>query len=62
MEGFETITAWGALHHEKLNGKGYPFGLKDEEIPLGARIMDVADFNYKMAIEFLIKGNANKNP
>ena len=43
VEGFETITAWGALHHEKLNGKGYPFGLKDEEIPLGARIMAVAD-------------------
>lgn len=30
-------------HHEKWNGKGYPEGLKGEEIPLSARIMSVAD-------------------
>ena len=30
-------------HHEKWNGKGYPDGLKGEEIPLSARIMAVAD-------------------
>ncbi len=30
-------------HHEKWNGKGYPEGLKGEEIPLCARIMAVAD-------------------
>lgn len=30
-------------HHEKWNGKGYPRGLKGEEIPLCARIMAVAD-------------------
>jgi HD-GYP domain-containing protein (c-di-GMP phosphodiesterase class II) len=30
-------------HHEKWNGKGYPEGLKEEEIPLCARIMSVAD-------------------
>ena len=30
-------------HHEKWNGKGYPKGLKGEEIPLSARIMAVAD-------------------
>ena len=32
-----------AYHHEKWNGKGYPEGLKGEEIPLSARIMAVAD-------------------
>ena len=30
-------------HHEKWNGKGYPKGLKGEEIPLEARIVTVAD-------------------
>ncbi|MBP5607834.1 MAG: HD domain-containing protein [Lachnospiraceae bacterium] len=32
-----------AYHHEKWNGKGYPCGLKGEEIPLSARIMAVSD-------------------
>ncbi len=30
-------------HHEKWNGLGYPKGLKEEEIPLEARIVTVAD-------------------
>ncbi|MBR3921270.1 MAG: HD domain-containing protein, partial [Oscillospiraceae bacterium] len=30
-------------HHEKWNGRGYPDGLKADEIPLCARIMAVAD-------------------
>ncbi|MFH1359767.1 MAG: HD-GYP domain-containing protein [Candidatus Omnitrophota bacterium] len=30
-------------HHERYDGKGYPDGLKGEQIPLGARIICVAD-------------------
>jgi HD-GYP domain-containing protein (c-di-GMP phosphodiesterase class II) len=30
-------------HHEKWNGQGYPDGLSNTSIPLGARIMAVAD-------------------
>ena len=32
-----------AYHHERWDGKGYPEGLKGEEIPLSARIMALAD-------------------
>ena len=30
-------------HHERLDGKGYPAGLKGDEIPLLARIVGIAD-------------------
>jgi HD-GYP domain-containing protein (c-di-GMP phosphodiesterase class II) len=30
-------------HHERYDGKGYPEGLKGEEIPLGARLIAIAD-------------------
>lgn len=30
-------------HHERIDGKGYPDGLRDEEIPLAPRIIAVAD-------------------
>ncbi|MBZ5646569.1 MAG: HD domain-containing protein [Acidobacteriia bacterium] len=31
------------LHHESLDGRGYPYGLKGDQIPLVARIITVAD-------------------
>ena len=30
-------------HHERYDGKGYPSGLKAEEIPLGARVIAICD-------------------
>lgn len=30
-------------HHEKMDGTGYPMGLKGEEMPLAARVMAIAD-------------------
>lgn len=32
------------FHHEKWNGKGYPDGLKEDEIPFEAQIIGIADF------------------
>jgi len=31
------------MHHEMINGEGYPQGLKGEQIPMQARIVSVAD-------------------
>jgi diguanylate cyclase (GGDEF)-like protein/putative nucleotidyltransferase with HDIG domain len=31
-------------HHEKWDGTGYPYGLKGDEIPIGARILSAVDF------------------
>src|SRR6185437_4339331 len=39
----DRLTAIVRHHHERLDGRGYPDGLRGEEIPLGARIIAVAD-------------------
>jgi len=43
VDGFEKIRKWAAYHHEKLNGKGYPFHLNADQLDEGSRIMAVAD-------------------
>ena len=32
-----------AAHHESMDGRGYPFGLRGEEIPIESRMMTIAD-------------------
>lgn len=44
IPGFEDISKWTGLHHETLDGKGYPYNLKGELIPIEAQIISVADF------------------
>lgn len=39
----DTINTWAAFHHERLDGAGYPFRHKGDDLVAGARIMAVAD-------------------
>lgn len=41
--GDPELTAIVRHHHERFDGTGYPSGLAHERIPLGARIIAVAD-------------------
>ena len=43
IEGFEDITQWASRHHEKLNGKGYPFGLTAEQLSKEDRLIGCID-------------------
>ncbi len=43
VEGFEQESLMVLHHHERMDGGGYPGGLRGPEIPLGSRIIAVAD-------------------
>ncbi len=43
FNSIEEIQEGALYHHERYDGKGYPMGLKGEEIPIIARIICVAD-------------------
>lgn len=43
LDGLDVISQWASFHHERLDGTGYPFHLKKQDLSLGSRIMAVAD-------------------
>jgi putative nucleotidyltransferase with HDIG domain len=43
VEGLEDIAAIVLAHHERIDGTGYPYGLKGEQIPALARMISVGD-------------------
>ncbi|MEK6625329.1 MAG: HD domain-containing phosphohydrolase, partial [Bdellovibrionota bacterium] len=43
IEGVEDVASGMRFHHERPDGKGYPYGMKEGEIPLCAQIIAVAD-------------------
>lgn len=61
LEFVELVSQIMLFHHERIDGKGYPMGLKGDQIPVGARIIAVLDayvsmisnrpFRRKLAVE-----------
>ena len=49
IEGLEQIAEWAGYHHECVDGSGYPFHRKDDELPFEARIINVADIFQALA-------------
>ena len=51
VPGFAEIARWVEAHHERPDGRGYPEQLTDSEVPLGARILAVADSFWALCAE-----------
>ncbi len=51
LKSFHLVLPIIRHHHEKLDGSGYPDGLKGEQIPLTARILQIADVYDALATE-----------
>lgn len=43
INGFDRIADWAANHHEKLNGKGYPYGLTGDQLDYNSRLLGCVD-------------------
>jgi HD-GYP domain-containing protein (c-di-GMP phosphodiesterase class II) len=51
LEFVELVSNITLYHHERVDGLGYPVGLKGDQIPLGARILAVIDAYQSMTTE-----------
>jgi len=43
VEGLGKIRSWASDHHERLDGKGYPFGKRDTELDFNSRLLACID-------------------
>ena len=43
IDGIGQVKEWASYHHEKIDGTGYPFGIKGDAMSEGCKIMKVAD-------------------
>ena len=49
--GLDEIADWVLAHHERPDGRGYPFGLRSHEVPLQGAILAAADAFHAMVAE-----------
>jgi hypothetical protein len=56
LEFVESVSNIILYHHERVDGRGYPMGLKGDEIPIGARVLAVVD-----AYQSMTSGRPYKN-
>ena len=57
VPGMAAVALAVGHHHERVDGHGYPTGLKGEQIPLASRIIAVAD-----AYATMVRGRCYRNP
>lgn len=43
VRGFQQLAEWASNHHEKLNGKGYPFGKTADDLDFNSRLLACLD-------------------
>lgn len=50
IDGFEQIHEWASAHHERNDGSGYPFGMKENELSFESKILAALDM-YQALVE-----------
>lgn len=59
IKDFTDVRTWAANHHEKLNGKGYPYGKKAKELDFESRLMTCLDIYQALTEERPYRSSAD---
>lgn len=76
VPGFESALSIALYHHENYDGTGYPFGLKEKEIPIDAHIVKLVDvydalrssrpykkgFTHEETLKIILEGDGRTSP